>query len=317
MGTPTIAVPTLEALVADGVGVAAVVTQPDRPAGRGRTPLAPPVKVAADRLGLPVLQPPTLRTPEAVAELRDLRPDAIVIVAFGQILRPAVLHLPRLGCLNVHPSLLPRLRGTAPIVGAILEGLDETGVTVTLVDERVDAGPILVQATEPVRPDDDAETLGGRLADLGARLLVRALREWAAGQIAPRPQDESQATYTRRLRREDGLVDWRLPAAVIDRQTRAYHRWPGTCTHWEGKLLKLLLVRPAVGWLATGRPGRVLGLEPVPSRQGGRGGTCLLVECGDGVLGVERLQLEGRRPSAAAEVARGYPALLGARLGAG
>ena len=315
MGTPTIAVPTLEALVAVGHEVVAAVTQPDRPAGRGRATVPPPVKEAALRLGLTVLQPATLRRPEVVAELRQLRPDAVVVAAFGQILRPAVLSLPPLGCLNMHPSLLPKLRGTSPISGAILEGLAETGVTVNLMDEGMDTGPILAQVREPVLPDDDAETLGRRLAEIGARLMARTLREWAAGLITPRPQDHSQATFTRLLRREDGLVDWQLPAAEIGRRARAYHPWPGAYTHWEGKLLKLLRVHPAPGYPTGTEPGRVLGLARVDLGVGERPEPDLLVATGAGALAVERLQLEGRRAVSASEFVRGYPAVLRARLG--
>ena len=315
MGTPTIAVPTLEALVADGHEVVAVVTQPDRPAGRGRATAPPPVKEAALRLGLTVLQPPTLRRPEVVAELRQLRPDAIVVAAFGQILRPAVLSLPALGCLNMHPSLLPKLRGTSPISGAILDGLAETGVTINLMDEGMDTGPILAQVREPVLPDDDAETLGRRLAEIGARLMARTLREWAAGRITPRPQDHSQATFTRLLRREDGLIDWQLPAVEIGRRARAYHPWPGAYTYWEGKLLKLLRVHPVPGYPAGTKPGRVLGLARVDLGAGERPEPDLLLATGAGALAVERLQLEGRRAVSASEFVRGYPAVLQARLG--
>ena len=315
MGTPAIAVPTLDALVADGQNVVAVVTQPDRPAGRGRATVPPPVTEAARRRGLAVLQPATLRRLEVVEELRGLRPDAIVVTAFGQMLRPAVLRLPPLGCLNVHPSLLPKLRGASPINGAILEGLEETGVTIMLMDEGMDSGPILAQVREPVHPDDDAESLGRRLAELGARLLVRTLREWAAGRIAPQPQDHTQATYTHVLRREDGLVDWGLPAVDIDRRARAYHPWPGAYTFWEGRLLKLLRVHPVPGLVVAGPPGQVIGLAKVDVGAGERPEPDLVVATGEGALAVERLQLEGRRAVTAPEFVRGHAEVLQARLG--
>ncbi len=309
MGTPAIAVPSLDALVADGQRVVAVVTQPDRAAGRGRRVAPSPVKEAAQRHGLTVLQPPSLRSPEVVEALRQLDPDAIVVAAFGQILRPAVLAVPRLGCLNVHPSLLPKLRGASPINFAILEGLPITGVTIMLMDRGMDTGPILTQVAEEIRPDDDAETLGRRLAAIGASLLVSTLHAWAEGRIAPRSQDDSQATYTRPLEREDGLVDWARPAAEIARRARAFYPWPGAYTHWDGKTLKLLRVRAEPAAPAAVAPGVVAGLD-----RGGRPG--LLVATGEDVLAVERLQIEGRRPMSADEFVRGQPGIVGARLGA-
>lgn len=315
MGTPEFAVPALEALVADGQRVVGVVTQPDRAIGRGRRVVHSPVKAAALKHGLSVLQPRSLRRPEAVEELRRLRPDVIAVAAFGQILRSSVLALPPLGCLNVHPSLLPKLRGASPINFAVLEGLDVTGVTIMLMDEGMDTGPILSQVPEPIRPDDDAATLGGRLAELGARLLVQTLHGWAARRLTPIPQDNSQATYSRPLIREDGLVDWSLPAAALERRARAFVPWPGTYTHWEGKLLKLLRVRVAPESGSRGAPGQVVGLERLQDASGAEGPSALIVATGVGSLRVERLQLEGRRAVSAEEFVRGQSGILGARLG--
>lgn len=309
MGSPRIAVPTLEALIANGQDVVGVVTQPDKPAGRGHGLVAPPVKEAALRHGIPVLQPPRLRRPDAVAALRDLQPDVIVVFAYGQILRPAVLELPRLGCLNIHPSLLPRYRGVAPINWAILEGLDETGVTIMLMDEGVDSGPILAQARERVRPDDDAETLGARLAECGAELLVRTLREWAARRIQPTPQDAAEATFTRMLTREDGRVDWRLSAVEIERRSRAFRPWPGLYTTFGGRTLKLLDVVVLESPTEGREPGEVIGEVEV------NGEPAIAVATGSGALGVRQLQLEGKRAMGVAEFLRGYPRLAGSRLG--
>jgi methionyl-tRNA formyltransferase len=309
MGTPRIAVPTLEALVVDGQDVVGVVTQPDRPAGRGHGLLAPPVKLAALRYGIPVLQPERLRRAEAVESLRALNPDVIVVMAYGQILRPTVLQLPRFGCVNVHPSLLPQYRGVAPINWAILEGQSETGVSIMLMDEGVDSGPVLAQARARILPDDDAETLGDRLADLGADLLVRTLREWAAGRVTPVPQDSSRATFTRMLRREDGLVDWNRPAVEIERRLRAFQPWPGLHTTWSGRTLKLLRVR--VGPVASGGgPGVVRGLVDSDGVDSG-----LVVGTGSGTLVVHRLQLEGKRAMTAGEFARGNAGIVGVTLG--
>src|SRR5581483_5061140 len=198
MGTPQFAVPTLEAVLAAGHTVALVVTQPDRPVGRGRRLTPPPVARLAQERGLPLLQPRGVRSPEVQAQLAAARPEAIVVAAYARILPPEVLALPPLGCLNVHPSLLPRHRGPAPIQGALLAGDAETGTSIILLEERMDAGPILAQARLPIA-DDDALTLEPRLAAQGAHLLVETLADWAAGRLTPQPQDESRATYTRLL----------------------------------------------------------------------------------------------------------------------
>lgn len=306
-GTPEFAVPSLEALVSAGHEIAAVVTQPDRPAGRGRTPIPPPVKLAALAHQIPVLQPESLRQPEAIAPLRALAPDVIVVAAFGEILRKAVLDLPPLGCVNVHPSLLPSLRGPSPIAGAILAGLDVTGVTIMSIEPRMDAGPILAQRPEPIRPDDTTGSLSDRLARIGAQLLVETLPRWAAGEIHPQPQDESRATYTRIITKDDGWIDWSLPAEQIARQVRAYDPWPGTFTLFHGQLLKVLAAS-ATPDRFTAPPGTVLGLLPRPD------GDALAIATGQGVLLVTRLQLAGRKPVSAAEFARGQRDLVGTVL---
>lgn len=306
-GTPEFAVPSLEALVAAGYEVAAVVTQPDRPAGRGRTPVPPPVKQTALAHGIPVLQPESMRRAEAIEQVRGLAPDVIVVAAFGEILRKAVLDLPPLGCVNVHPSLLPCLRGPAPIAGAILAGLDVTGVTIMLIAPRMDAGPILAQRSEPIHLDDTTGTLGARLARMGAELLVEMLPRWAAGEIQPQPQDESRATYTRIIKKEDGWIDWSLSAEQIARQVRAYDPWPGTFTLLHGQLLKVLAARAAPD-RPMAAPSTVLGLSPLPD------GDALAIATGQGTLLVTRLQLAGRKPVSAAEFARGQRDLVGTVL---
>ena len=237
MGTPDFAVPSLRALLSLGdvagrrARVVAVVTQPDRPAGRGGHIQASPVKVAALEAGVPVLQPGRLRRPEHVAELRAYSPDLIVVAAFAQILSREVLDMPAYGCLNVHASLLPRWRGAAPIAAAILAGDTTTGVTIMKMDAGLDTGPILAQRAETIRPDDTAATLTERLATLGASVLVDTLGPWVSGQITPRPQDEAQATLTRPLKREDGLIDWgATAAATVARMARAYDPWPGAAS---------------------------------------------------------------------------------------
>ncbi|MBI2941352.1 MAG: methionyl-tRNA formyltransferase [Chloroflexi bacterium] len=307
MGTPDFAVPSLRRLVADGFDVALVVTQPDRPVGRHREPAPPPVKVAAQELGLPVSQPETMREPAAVESIRGLTPDVIVVVAYGQMLRRSVLRSPRLGCVNVHPSLLPRFRGAAPIPAAILGGCAVTGVTIMLIGERMDAGPILTQRVVAIRPDDTTRTLSQRLAEVGADLLVATLPRLADGSITPEPQREEDATYCRPLTREDGWIDWTQPAEMIARQVRAYDPWPGTATRFRGELLKVLAAEPQPS-LAAAPPGTILAVD-----QTQRPAT-LVVATGEGTLRITRVQLAGRRPVGADEFARGQRDLVGVVL---
>ena len=303
MGTPHFAVPTLEALAAEH-DVVGVVTQPDRPAGRGKRIVGPPVKEAAQARGLPIFQPPTLRTPEAVAQLTSWRPDVIVVAAFGQLLDTPVLELPPFGCLNVHASLLPRYRGAAPVPAAILAGERLTGVTIMRLDEGLDTGPILAQAEMPIHPTDTTGSLTAKLADLGARLLLEALPGWLGGTIQPRPQDDEQATYCRPLTKQDGQLDWTRPAWYLDRQVRACDPWPGAYTTWQGRRLKALRARPRPDWPAQAEPGQVLALE-----EG------LAVGTGEGVLELLTLQLAGKKPLSAETFARGQRSLIGSRLG--
>lgn len=266
MGTPAFALPSLEALLAAGEQVVGVVTQPDRPVGRRPEPQPPPVKRLAVERGLPVIQPERLREPAARAQLAAWQPDLIVVVAFGQILPPDILALPRFGCLNVHASLLPQLRGAAPVAAAIATGLDTTGVTIMLMDEGLDTGPILAQAVEAIRPDDTTPTLAERLSHLGARLLVETIPRWVEGRIRPQPQDAARASYAPQLRRADGEVDWRRTAAELHRLWRAYQPWPGLYTWWRAdaqqpQMLKLLAVHAAEDWRGDLPPGRVFLLD--------------------------------------------------------
>ncbi|WP_376790454.1 methionyl-tRNA formyltransferase [Thermoflexus sp.] len=302
MGSPAFALPTFQAL-AEEHEIAAVFTQPDKPAGRGLRPTPSPVKIWAEAQGLPVFQPRSLRRdPEAVARLRDLRPDGIIVVAYGLILPPEVLQLPPYGCLNLHASLLPRYRGPAPIQAAILNGDPETGVTVMLMNEEVDAGPILAMEREPIYPEDTAETLGERLAQRGARLMRETLRRWLAGEIIPQPQDPSQATYCPRITKADGEIDWRRPAVEIERRIRAFTPWPGTYTFWKGRLLKIGRARVHPDLQAP--PGRV-----IPVDRGAAVGT------GEGALMLLEVQLEGKRMMPIEAFLNGHPDFLGATLG--
>jgi methionyl-tRNA formyltransferase len=238
MGSPDFALPSLENL-ARYFQVVGVVTQPDRLAGRGRTLKPPAVKVLARKLGIPVTQPESLRTPAAMERLHQWRPDVIVVTAFGQILREDVLELPTHGCVNVHGSLLPRWRGAAPIQAAILYGDDITGVTIMKMDPGLDTGPILSQRSIPIEPQDTAGTLSPRLAKLGADLLVETLPPYLHGEISPQPQDDSRSTFAPMLNKTDGDLDFHQAATDLSRRVRAYNPWPGAYTHIEGVRLKI------------------------------------------------------------------------------
>ncbi|HVC32509.1 MAG TPA: methionyl-tRNA formyltransferase [Chloroflexota bacterium] len=309
MGTPTFAVPSLEALIAHGFEVAAVVTQPDRPVGRGRAVRAAPVKEVAVREGIRVLQPPSLRAPDAVAVLRAIQPDAIVVVAFGQILRRAVLDLPPLGCINLHPSLLPKLRGASPIQAAIREGLSETGVSIILMNERMDAGPILAQSSAPIFLNDTAATLGDRLARIGADLLVDTIPRWQQGVITARDQDEAEATFCRPLSAADAIVEWRQPADLIARVCRAQTPWPGCGSYWGGRLVRFLALEVASDWSGPEAPGTAF-LLPGPNPRH----ALLAIATGRGAVIVRDLQLAGKRPLTAEEFLRGQSRFVGAQL---
>lgn len=305
MGTPDFAVPTLQRLLkAPDVHVVGVVTRPDKPKGRSKKPLPSPVKEVALEHGIPLHQPRTLRKPEMQAPLREWAPDVIVVAAFGLILPKAVLDLPRYGCLNVHASLLPRWRGASPIVAAILAGDTVTGVTIMLMDEGVDTGPILSQREEPIRPDDTTASLGERLAHLGADLLLETLPRWVRGEIEARPQDDAQATYAPMLRKEDGWIHWEEPAVLIERKVRAFQPWPTAMTRWHGKILKILAARPHADASVSGLPGTVIPWN---------GGAAVLT--GEGVLELVRVQLAGKRPLDIEAFLRGARGFIGSHLG--
>jgi methionyl-tRNA formyltransferase len=301
MGTPSFAVPTLQALARSEHSVVGVVTQPDRPAGRGRKMVESPVKQFAREAGLPVIQPQKLREPEVQSQLKNWNPDLIVVAAFGQILRPAVLDLPPHGCLNVHASLLPRHRGAAPIPAAIIAGDDKTGVTIMQMDVGLDTGPLLAQRRETIRPDDTTLTLSERLSGLGARLLIEVLPDYLAGKLAAQPQDEAYATYAPRLKKEDGHLDFAQPAAALERRVRAFAPWPGAFALWEGQPFKLL--RAEALREGSGSPGSVFATDRGPA-----------VVCGLGSLLLLEVQPAGRRAISAIDFARGARGFIGSRL---
>ncbi|MBL8055160.1 MAG: methionyl-tRNA formyltransferase, partial [Anaerolineales bacterium] len=271
MGTPDFAVPSLRALTALGQ-VVGVVTQPDRPAGRGQKLSPPPVKQFALAAGLPIIQPARLREPEAMAQLTAWQPDLIVVAAFGQLLKPAVLDLPRWGCLNVHASLLPRWRGAAPIAAALLAGDAETGVTLMRMDPGLDTGPLLARRAEAIRPDDTTPALTARLAEAGAALLAEQLPAYLRGELRAEPQDPALATYAPQLKKEDGRLDFSQPAEALARRVRALLPWPAAFALWQGQPFKILRAAPLPD-AGPAEPGLVFQAEQGPA-----------VACGQGAL---------------------------------
>jgi len=318
MGTPSFAVPALEALIAnrapglllpEGYNIITVITRPDKPSGRGKEVIFSPVKQAALVHGISVWQPGSLKRPENIEALAAYQADLYIVAAFGQILPQNVLDLPRYGTLNIHASLLPRYRGVSPISEAILQGERETGVTIMLIDAGIDTGPVLLQRAIPIAEHDTTGSLTEKLADLGASALLVALPLWIAGELPPQPQNEQEASYTHMLRKEDGAIDWHRSAARLARETRAYSPWPGSYTTWHGKLLKIL----ASHALATSEsqsipPGTVLLRKEgsTPSLQ---------IATGEGALALDRLQLEGKKAMNADEFLRGYANIVGNVLG--
>lgn len=307
MGTPELAAVSLNALLrTPAFQIVAVVTQPDRPKGRDLKLHPSPIKEIAQSAGLPVLQPLKAREENFIATLRALEPDLIAVAAFGQILPQSILDLPRLGCLNVHTSLLPKYRGAAPIQWAIARGETETGVTIMKMDAGLDTGDILTQRATPIHPEDTSETLHHRLAQIGAELLVETILDYAVGKIRPRPQDHALATLAPKIKKEDGSIDWRQPATTIWHRVRAFTPWPGAFTtlpgHPSPQLLKV--------WQAEVVPHSGAGGEILRADHDG-----IVVACGVDALRITMLQLEGRRRMSGAEFLAGHGLRAGQSLG--
>jgi len=300
MGTPEFAVPSLDAL-ARTEEVVLVVTNPDRPAGRGQALTAPPVKREAQRLGIPVFQPEKARGPESVARIAGERPELIVVVAYGQILPPSILDIPKYGCINVHASLLPRYRGAAPINWAIARGETVTGVTIMKMDPGMDTGPMLHVREMPIGEDDTAETMFPKLASLGAQALTEALGKLREGTLAEIPQDGSRATYAPMIKKEHGRIEWGKSAREVRDLVRGMTPWPSAFTDHEGKTLKVLAASVRED---KGRPGEILTVD----RDG------IVVGCGEGALLLCKVQPEGGRAMSSREYAQGRRVRKGDRL---
>jgi methionyl-tRNA formyltransferase len=291
MGSPEFALPTLKAL-AGKYTIAGVVTQPDRPVGRGRKLKAPPVKEIAFDLGLSVIQPQRLKDPEAIEQIRRWNPDLIVVAAFGQILRPELLDLPQYGSLNVHASLLPRWRGAAPIHAAILHGDRDTGITIMKMDPGLDTGPILKNIATPIYPDDTTGSLSPRLAELGANLLLETLPPYLAGDLDPEPQDDSTATYAPMIKKAEAELNFNHSAASLERRIRAFNPWPCAYTEWQGNRIKIHQSHIAIGIML--EPGITTIHEGLPA-----------IGTSDGLLILDEVQPAGKKAMSAEVFLRG------------
>ncbi|MDD4923282.1 MAG: methionyl-tRNA formyltransferase [Dehalococcoidales bacterium] len=303
MGTPGFAVPVLKLLVLNDYQIAAVYTQPDKPAGRGCNMSFSPVKQSALSLGLKIVQPDSLKKEETLDELAVLKPDVVVVAAFGQILTKSVLDLPKYGCINIHPSLLPKYRGAVPVAASILNGDSFAGVSIMLMDKGLDTGPILAQAQIPVLDYDNTGILTDKLSLVGAFVLLEILSDWSKGRITPRPQDNAAASYFSTVNRDSGEIDWSQTAEIIWRKLRAYYPWPGCFTHWQGKNIKIIeaLPQPAVKGIVSGQ------VAVLPDGSAGVG-------TGNGILKIVKLQMEGKKPMSSIEFLRGQRQFAGSVL---
>jgi methionyl-tRNA formyltransferase len=300
-GTPAFAAPSLDRLVESGHAVVAVLTQPDRPKGRGQHVVAPPVKVRALERGLTVLQPDRPGDDRTLDRLRSFQADLGVVAAYGKILPQPLLDVPRLGFVNVHASLLPRWRGAAPVHRAILAGDDETGVTIMRVVLALDAGPMLSRAETPIGPDETSTLLEARLAELGGRLLVETIDQFVRGPLTAEAQDEHAATYAAKLERRDGIVDWARPARSVHNQIRGLHPWPLAAAHLGGRRLLLRRSTVATAAFPAVGPGTIVDLTD----------EAITVACAPGHVRLVEVQPEDRRPMSAGAFLRGYRLAIG------
>ncbi len=305
MGTPQFAATILEALLQSSCQVLAVYTQPDKPAGRGRPVVLPPVKKLALDQQIPVMQPETLKSSDVLDKLVSFQPELIVVAAYGAILPGQVLSLPKFACLNVHPSLLPRHRGPSPVAYTILGGDELAGVTIMLMDAGIDTGPILAQEITGISFMDTTGSLSAKLANVGARLLLETLPGWLNRELIPQAQDETQATYSKLITSEDAEIDWHFSAVQLWRRIRAYNPWPISYTWYNGKRLRIHRSIPFAN-VADGEIGEVIALPESPG---------VGVMTGEGILGLCQVQLEGKREMSADDFVRGRRDFIGCVLG--
>lgn len=305
MGSPSVAVPILRAIIGLDWPVLAVYTAPDRRTGRGQKLGASPVKEEARGLNIPVEQPENLRLQEVQETLASYEADLIVVAAYGRLLPDALISGPRWGCINVHPSLLPKYRGASPVPSTIINGDKVTGVTLMVLDHGMDTGPILAQSEALVVPGDDTPRLTERLFNLGAKLVGSVLPRYIAGEVTPKPQERIGVSVSRPLEKKDGEIDWARPAEELERQVRAYRHWPGAASSWEGKRIEILDAQVVGGGVMT-EPGTIISLH---------GERCPFgISTSNGILGIVRLKLAGGSAMGAAEFLRGHSTLEGARL---
>jgi len=305
MGTPEFSVSPLEYLIRNEYQVAAVYTRPDKPTGRGRALAASPVKRMALARELSVVQPDSLKGEKAAEQLRSFQPDVIVLAAYGQILPRAILDIPRHGCLNIHPSLLPRFRGASPVAAAILAGDEFTGVSIMQMEAGLDTGPVLARAQIPVSSRDTTGSLTGKLSLIGAQMLLEVLPRWVRGEIAAQSQNEAEAIYSDPLSKGEGEIDWHMPAIDIWRRVRAFQPWPGCFTRWQGKQLKIIEAVPLPEPEAI-EVGQVIAMKGIEAAFG--------VGTGSGILGVLRVQMEGKKALSSVEFLCGQRQFIGAVL---
>jgi methionyl-tRNA formyltransferase len=310
MGSPEYAVFPLQQLISNGHEILAVYTRRDKPGGRGRLPLTTPIKTFALSCNLPVIEVATLKSQESIERLSHIKPDTIVVAAFGQILPPPVLEIPCFGCINIHPSLLPRYRGASPVAAAILAGDDFAGVSVMRMDAGLDSGPVFSRAQIPVLPQDTTGSLTTKLFRTGARVLLEVLAVLPRGKFLPEPQNPDQASYSAEIIKEEGKIDWTLTANDIWRRVRAYQPWPEAYTRWKGKQLKIIETIP----LPAEEPVPQIGQVMVPPSSQNRPKAAFGVGTGQGILGVIKVQLEGKRVMTADEFVRGQRDFIGSVL---
>ena len=304
MGTPEFAVPSLEALLKSEHQIVGIVTQPDRPKGRGQSLAPPPIKLIAHRAGIPFLQPVKIKTPDFLDALASWKPDLIAVTAFGRILHAPILNLPPMGCVNVHGSLLPKYRGAAPVQWAVINGETETGITTMLMDEGMDTGPMLLQERIPILPEDTAGTLAPRLAELGGRLLVETIAQLNAGTLTARQQDHAQATMAPLLKKEDGLLDWGMSAQALANRVRGLSPWPGACTFYGRERWNIWKAAP-LQEPTQDLPGTIIG----STKQS------LLVATGNGRLELLELQTANSRRMPVGQFLTGHRIDPGSKLG--